>query len=300
LQIEKEIEMRRVLLLARKNAGKDAGMAGWKPALRGLMLGCLALLLLAPAAMAQTQKTAAEKPAEPQVQRLFVLKYADPGQIANLIRVFTSNVTPNASMHALAVRASPDAMTAIEDAIKRLDVPSAGPQDVELTAYMLVGGSEAASPDTIPKELANVVAQLKNAFSYKSYKLLDVLTVRTRTGQAVSTSSVGGSAVPMANVSQPIITQLKIDSVSVGPEGAIRIDGLKAGNRVPVATGSFQPNVNLSGVNPVVNMNTQFSYMDIGINADLDIKEGQKVVVGKMNMNANEATFLVLTARVAQ
>ena len=36
------------------------------------------------------------------------------------------------------------------------------------------------------------------------------------------------------------------------------------------------------------------------MNADLDIKEGQKVVVGKMNMNANEATFLVLTARVSQ
>lgn len=142
-----------------------------------------------------------------------------------------------------------------------------------------------------------MVAQLKNAFSYKGYKLLDVLTVRTRTGRAVSTSSVG-SAVPMANVSQPIITQLKIDSVSVGPEGAIRIDGLKAGNRVPVATGSFQPGVGGAGVNPLVN--TQYNYMDIGISADLDIREGQKVVVGKMNMNPNEATFLVLTARVAQ
>jgi len=36
------------------------------------------------------------------------------------------------------------------------------------------------------------------------------------------------------------------------------------------------------------------------MNADLDIKEGQKVVVGKISMNPNEAMFLVLTARVAQ
>jgi hypothetical protein len=257
----------------------------------------LALLLLAPLAMAQEQKKADAIRPEPQVQKLFVLKYADPTQIGNLVRVFAGNVTPNLAMHALAVSASPDAMTAIEDAIKRLDVPPAAPQNVELTVYLLAGGSDSASQGAVPKELENVVAQLKNAFTYKSYRLLDVLTMRTRTGRAVSTSSVGG-AVGMGNLSQPIITQFKIDSVSVGPDGAIRIDGLKAGNRVPVASGSFQPGVGGVGVNPLVN--TQYNYVDIGMNADLDVKEGQKVVVGKMNTSANEATFVVLTARVAQ
>ena len=283
----RQVSTRLELRLGNKNAGKDAGIAGWKPALRGLTLGCLALLLLAPVAMAQEQKKADEKPAAPLVQRLFVLKYADPNQIGDLIKVFTGNVTPNPSMHALAVSATPDAMTAIEDAIKRLDVPAAAPQNVELTFYLLVGGSESANQGTLPKDLDSVVAQLKNAFTYKSYRLLDVLTMRTRTGQPVSTNSAGG-AVQFGNSSQPIITQFQIKSVSVGPEGAIRIDGLRASNRVPLAT----------GINPVVS--TQFTYQDIGINADLDIKEGQKVVVGKMSMNPNDAMFLVLTARVAQ
>jgi hypothetical protein len=249
------------------------------------MLGCMALLLLAPLAMAQEQKKADEKPAEPQVQRLFVLKYADPNQIGALVKVFTSNVTPNTSMHALAVSAGPQAMTAIEEAIKRLDVPSAAPQNVELTAYMLVGGSESASQGALPKDLDSVVAQLKNAFTYKSYRLLDVLTIRTRTGQQISTNSSGG-AVQIGNSSQPILTQFQIGSVNVGPEGSIRIDRLRVLNRVPVATGS--------GPSP------GFSYQDQGMNADLDIKEGQKVVVGKVSMNPNEAMFLVLTAKVAQ
>jgi hypothetical protein len=250
------------------------------------MLACLALLLLAPLATAQEQKKADAKPAEPQVQKLFVLKYADPSQVGDLVRVFSGgSVLPNASMHVLAVSATPGAMTAIEDAIKRLDVPSAAPQNVDLTAYMLVGGSESASQGALPKDLDSVVAQLKNAFAYKSYRLLDVLTIRTRTGQQINTNSSGG-AVQIGNTSQPIITRFIIKSVGVGPEGAIRIDGLQVDNRVPVATGP--------GPSP------GFSYQDQGMNADLDIKEGQKVVVGKISMNPNEAMFLVLTARVAQ
>jgi hypothetical protein len=38
----------------------------------------------------------------------------------------------------------------------------------------------------------------------------------------------------------------------------------------------------------------------VGLSTDVDIKEGQKVVVGKMAMNPNEAMFLVLMARVIQ
>jgi general secretion pathway protein D len=43
---------------------------------------------------------------------------------------------------------------------------------------------------------------------------------------------------------------------------------LKIGDRVPVATGSFQPGVGgLGGINPLVN--TQFQYIDVGVNIDI-------------------------------
>jgi hypothetical protein len=247
------------------------------------MLGCLALLLLAPVAMAQEQKKADEKPVGPVVQKLFVLKYADPSQVGELVKVFTSNVTPNPSIHALAVSATPEAMAAIEDAIKRLDVPSAAPQNVELTVYMLGGGSDSESQGALPKELDSVVAQLKNTFTYKSYRLLDVLTMRTRTGKQVLTNSNGGT-VQTGTLSRPIITELRIDSVGVGADGAIRINGLRDNSRVPVSNGN----------------GNEYTYQQVGVNADLDIKEGQKVVVGKVSINPNEAMFLVLTAKVAQ
>jgi hypothetical protein len=85
-------------------------------------------------------------------------------------------------------------------------------------------------------------------------------------------------------LSRPIITELRIDSVSIGAEGAIRINGLKDNSRVPVSNGE----------------GNNFMYQQVGVNADLDIKEGQKVVVGKVSINPNEAMFLVLTAKVAQ
>ena len=62
---------------------------------------------------------------------------------------------------------------------------------------------------------------------------------------------------------------------------------MKVGVRLPVPTGIPGPG------GPV-----QFSYQDLGLNADVDIKEGQKVVVGRVGMSRDQALFLVLTARV--
>jgi len=42
---------------------------------------------------------------------------------------------------------------------------------------------------------------------------------------------------------------------------------LKIGQRVPVATGSFQPGIGGVGINPLVN--TQFQYLDVGVNIDV-------------------------------
>ena len=45
---------------------------------------------------------------------------------------------------------------------------------------------------------------------------------------------------------------------------------LRIGDRIPIATGSFQPGVGGVGVNPLVN--TQFNYTDVGVNVDLQPK----------------------------
>lgn len=249
--------------------------------MRRVLLGLLlAAGLLSAGQDAKKADTAQKKP---QVQRLFILKYADPNQLMDLLRVFDAQVRQNADMHALAIEATPEAMRAIEDAIQKLDVPSALPKNIELTIYLLVA-TDAATPtgSAVPKDLDAVATQLKNTFPFKNYGLLDVMTFRTRTGQQVSTTSSGGS-FQIGGKPVSAISSVRINSIGVGSDGStVRIEKLNFDDRIPVQTGSGD----------------QFSYQNLGIQTDLDIKEGQKVVVGRLGISHEQALFLVMMAKV--
>lgn len=244
------------------------------------------VLLLAVAAMAQ-QDTKAEKPAKQVEQKLFILKYADPGQLSLLFTVFGASVRQSPELHAITVEASPEAMRAIEDAIQKLDVPSATPKNVDMTMFLLVASDSAAAAAgaAIPKDLDSVVTQLKNTFPFKNYGLLDVIDFRTRTGQTVRATSSGGS-LPMGNKPVSVITQLSINSIALQSDGsALRVDRLNAQIRVPSITESTGGDV-------------KYQYIDLQMQTDLDIKEGQKVVVGRLSLTHDQALFLVMMGKV--
>jgi len=244
----------------------------------------IGLLLAAGLSQAgQDTKKADTAPKKPQVQRLFILKYADPIQLMDLLRVFDAQVRQNAEMHALAIEASAEAMHAIEDAIQKLDVPAAMPKNIEMTIFLLVA-TDAAAPvgSAIPKELDDVATQLKNTFPFKNYGLLDVLTFRTRTGQSVSTTSSSGS-FQFGSRQASVISSLRIASISVESDGStVRIDKMNSNYKVPVPTGSGEG----------------YTLQDLGIQTDLDIKAGQKVVVGRLGISHDQALFLVMMAKV--
>jgi general secretion pathway protein D len=64
---------------------------------------------------------------------------------------------------------------------------------------------------------------------------------------------------------------------------------LKIGDRIPVATGSFQPGIGGVGINPLVN--TQFQYIDVGVNIDVTprIHQGREVTL-KLVMEVSNVT----------
>jgi general secretion pathway protein D len=64
---------------------------------------------------------------------------------------------------------------------------------------------------------------------------------------------------------------------------------LKIGERVPVATGSFQPGIGGVGINPLVN--TQFQYLDVGVNIDITphVHAGREVTL-KVSMDVSSVT----------
>lgn len=238
------------------------------------------LLLLAVPLMAQD----APKPAPQMIQKLIPLKYADPRTLENLLRPFDAAFSSNSELHALVVKATPQTMQAIEEAIARLDAPAAAPKNIELTIDLLIGSDdESISARAVPKDLDSVVTQLKNTFAFKTYRLLDVMTLRTRSGQQASTDSSGGF-MQFGSVTKPVTSTFFINSSSVAADGTtIRLDQIRTGTKIPVE-----------------NSPGNFGSQDLGLRTDLDIKEGQKVVVGRMGINREQALFLVLTAKVAQ
>jgi len=216
-----------------------------------------------------------DEPSKVLAQKLFVLKYADPGQVGNLLRALGAvNINEASQMRAIAVTAEQHAMAVIEDAIKQLDVPSAMPKDVELTGYFLVGSdAETSAGAAVPKELETVVAQLKNTFPFKSYRQMDVIEARTRTGDRVEANS--RAALTLEGQPKAAGTSLHVSAVVLAEDGlTVRLDGLVASVRV---------------------MDTS---ADISLRASVDVKEGQRVVVGRIGLGHDQALFLVLTAHV--
>jgi general secretion pathway protein D len=74
---------------------------------------------------------------------------------------------------------------------------------------------------------------------------------------------------------------------------------LKIGERVPVATGSFQPGIGGVGINPLVN--TQFQYIDVGVNIDITprVHAGREVSM-KLVLDVSAVTSYVSIGGISQ
>ena len=230
----------------------------------------------------------AQGPEGRQVSKLVTVKYADPNGLYNLIKMFGVDVQVNGPMKVLAIHGFPDSVAAAETAIRQLDI---APRNIELTVYFVVGSDQAnLAGNAVPQDLRDVIAQLKSTFAFKEYRMMDVLTLRTRSGSEAQTSGI------LNNASAPRLSVFSIRSATVSEDGGtVRIDRMHAGLRIPMinraaaaaATGVADGNFG------------KVEYRDTGIDQDVDVKEGQKVVVGRSSLEGPEkALFLILTARV--
>ncbi|HLJ16683.1 MAG TPA: secretin N-terminal domain-containing protein [Bryobacteraceae bacterium] len=216
------------------------------------------------------------KPQPGAVQRIFTLKYADANRVANLLRPLGIVVTAESQTNVLAVSGSQQTVSAVEEALKKLDVPSNPARDVELTGYLLLGSPQGSDAPGIP-ELASVIKQLRSLSPYKSYKLLESFMVRDRDGQ-----------------------QVTVDGFLTGftaPDNWKPVYSFHA-SRVIVESSERPRMIRLDQVNLAIH-----PYFNVvaHMNTDVDIREGQKVVVGKANVNGSEdALFLVLSAKVVE
>jgi hypothetical protein len=214
--------------------------------------------------------------AQERTTKLVRLKYADPNSLRQIISQFGVNVVPEGGMRIMTIEGTPTHIAAAEAAIAQLDV---APKNIELVVYFVVGSDQTTvTGSPVPADIRDVITQLKGTFTFKEYRMLDVLTLRTRAGSAAETTGILDS-----KTSVPRLSTFSIRNATVSEDGGtVRIDRMHAGIRIPI-----------------MSQNAKTEYMNTGIDQDIDVKEGQKVVVGRASLEGPEkALFLILTAKV--
>jgi len=207
--------------------------------------------------------------------RVFTLRYVDIGNLQTLLSTFGVPMYSDRTLKAISVRAPQATLTAIEELIKRFDVPASAPKTIDLTAYLVLGSQ--GDTDSIPPAIKPVIDQLKSVMSFKSYRVVDTLLGRGSEGDVMSSSGMIAKLSESDPPGQPIYVnfQLRPRVQGDGTDQVIRLENLRLNVKVWV----------------------NGSYNDLTISTALDVKKGQQMVVGKAAFQ-DRALILILSARV--
>ena len=238
----------------------------------------IAALLCGPAlAPAQEKK---EEPQGEKIARIFELKYDNWERIWGMLRVLVGDYNMTFTDGTLVVKAERSVMPAVEEIVRRMDVPQPLAKNVELTIYLLQASQQAGIDTRMPDDLQAVIKQLRSVFAFQSFRLLDVMLLRNRSGAHAQASGVLAfdKGIPQRyNVEvQPNVSQDEKGRL-------IRLNRLNVNTRVPISGPSDRPQ----------------GFEQASINSNLDIREGQKVVVGKTGIEGSDkALILVVSGKV--
>ncbi|SRR5579871_6488414 len=178
------------------------------------------------------------------------------------------------SQNALVVRGTPDQIALAEKLVEDLD--KARPEVIVDIAVLQVSKDRSRTLGFNPPSSATVTLQSN---------INSTTTTTTTTGTTTPTTTNNGTGLNLNTLGNLNATDFQVTIPSANLSAVMgdsdtkmlqnpqvrALDNqkatLKIGERVPVATGSFQPGIGGVGINPLVN--TQFQYLDVGVNIDV-------------------------------
>jgi hypothetical protein len=207
-----------------------------------------------------------------------------------ILRQFEINVTSSRDLGVIVLSGPAEEVAAAEDAIRRFDRPQAAgsaPKNLAFTAHLLVARQQAGTGQPLPEELKPVIDQFRGVFAYKAYELLDTLAIRMADDRRAE-SRVDGLVRWPSGAAQPARTHLRLANARITGEDekarSIRIPELTVIVELPIA-------VTDEGKAAIPTI----AYRETIIKTGLDIREGQRVVVGKASFDGtNDALIVVL------
>ncbi|HWQ52918.1 MAG TPA: cohesin domain-containing protein [Bryobacteraceae bacterium] len=196
--------------------------------------------------------------------------------VADIQRLFVYN-----AQNAIIARGEADRIALAEKIIRDLDKPRS-----EVVVDVLVMRTSSG----VTRKLAANIAQggLNVPLVYNPRQSIRAGIANTTTGSTDTPATTTSTAIPLSNIGKWATS----DYALTLPDGLLQavlndrstrvlqspqlrsVDNqkatLKIGDRQPTATGSFQPGIGGVGINPLVN--TQFTFIDVGVNVDITPK----------------------------
>ena len=256
-----------------------------------------ALLLFACVPLAaQTEKP---KP-KYEVSKIYEFKNADIFR-ATEVRDLVSMLSPGATLRLISglktVVVSSWEEAEVDHTIellKHYDVAVPIAPQIEFTAFLL-RGSRASTTATAPVEpalpipplLTGAITEMKQTFNYTAYGLLDTIITAAR-----GSASMDG-VLPIPH-NPPYLYSISYESLSLSDgDKTVTIRPFQFHVRIPMVV-----QVKVPTAGGTAERTTEFS--TVGIKSDVAIREGQKLVLGKIELRPDspDDLFLVLTAKV--
>ncbi len=245
------------------------------------------------------------------IKTFYLSNLSQPTELQDIVNAMrtileVSRIQQLPSQGAIVVRGTPDQVALAQKLVDDLD--KAKPEVLIEVAVMQVSTDRAHTLGINPPTSVSVALQPN---------INTVTPTTTTTGGATTTSSPSSGGINLntfnnlnatdfaVTIPQATATALMTSSdTKVIQNPQIRaLDGqkatLKIGDRVPVATGSFQPGIGGVGINPLVN--TQFQYLDVGVNIDITprVHAGREVSL-KMTMDVSDVDSYVSIGGISQ
>lgn len=220
---------------------------------------------------------------EEQVSRIFFLNNVSTPQeimeilsavrgIADIQRIYPFN-----SQNAILIRAEADKIALAEKLIQDLDKPRS-----EVVVDIMVMEASTVFSRQITAAIASKGLTVPVSFTPRAGL---TVTDPNATTPAAGTTAAASTTIPLSNLKrlassdfsttlpsallQAVLSDTKT-KILQAPQ-VRSVDNVKAtlkiGDKEPIATGSFQAGISGVGVNPLVN--TQFQFIDVGVNVDL-------------------------------
>jgi general secretion pathway protein D len=217
------------------------------------------------------------------IKTFYLSNLSQPTELQDVVNAMRqileiSRIQPLPTQGAIVVRGTPDQIALAQKLIGDLD--KAKPEVIVDVAVLQISRDKSRTLGINPPTSATVALQsnVSTTTTTNTTNTVGAGTSTTGTPNQINLNQIANLNATNFNITIPQATATALFSDSdtkLLQKPQIRaVDGqkasLKIGDRIPVATGSFQPGIGGVGINPLVN--TQFQYLDVGVNIDITPK----------------------------